>query len=87
MNGWQIGLIVLGSFIAVLMVQVKRGPVRWLGKGMMHVALGAILLFVFNLFAGAYDVHIPLNAVTLGVSAILGIPGILGLVCIKLFLI
>lgn len=86
MNGWQIGIILLGSFIVVMMAQVKSGPFRWLGKGIVRLAIGAFLLFVFNLFAGTYDFQIPLNLVTVGVSGVLGIPGIMGLICIKLFI-
>lgn len=85
MNGWQIGLILLGSFIMVMMVQSRKGPLRLVGKGILHVALGAVVLFVFNIFAGAYDFQIPLNLVTVSISGFLGIPGVLGLICIKLF--
>ncbi|GAA0353216.1 pro-sigmaK processing inhibitor BofA family protein [Bacillus horti] len=86
MNIWQMVLIGVGAFIMVMMTQVKAGPIRWIGRRMIEITLGALALFVINLFAGGYGFQIPLNLITVAMAGLLGVPGILGLVCIKLFI-
>ena len=58
-----------------------------IGKGIIHFVIGGFLLFFVNLFGTQFDFHIPFNLITVGVAGILGLPGVISLVCIKLFIV
>jgi inhibitor of the pro-sigma K processing machinery len=81
-------IAVLGIlFIAVMVSQSMWSPVRWIGYGLFKVAIGGVLLFVFNSVAGYYDFSIPINPITAAMSGILGLPGLVSLVLIKAFIV
>lgn len=61
-------------------------PIRWIGYGLFKVALGGVLLFIFNGIGGHYDFTIPINPVTAAASGLLGLPGMVSLVVIKAFI-
>ena len=85
MGGSLVWLIaILGIlFIAVMVSQSVWSPVRWIGYALFKVAIGGVLLFVFNSIAGHYDFSIPINPVTAAMSGFLGLPGLVSLVLIK----
>jgi len=62
-------------------------PIRWIGYGLFKIALGGVLLFVFNSIGSHYDFTIPINPVTAAASGLLGLPGMISLVVIKAFII
>ncbi|WP_240689163.1 pro-sigmaK processing inhibitor BofA family protein [Ammoniphilus sp. YIM 78166] len=81
-------IAVLGIlFIAVMVSQSVWSPVRWIGYGLFKVAIGGVLLFVFNSIAGNYDFSIPINPITAAMSGFLGLPGLVSLVLIKAFIV
>ncbi|RYL90921.1 pro-sigmaK processing inhibitor BofA [Sporolactobacillus sp. THM7-4] len=58
-------------------------PVRWLGKLIVRVLVGAFLLFLLNVIGESFSLHVPINLVTAAISGVLGIPGVAVLVLIK----
>lgn len=60
---------------------------KWVGYGLFKIALGGIILFVFNSIGGYYDFIIPINPVTAAMSGLLGIPGLVSLVLMKAFIV
>ncbi|GGK36290.1 hypothetical protein GCM10010965_31570 [Caldalkalibacillus thermarum] len=78
----------LVAFLAVMSIMFRlRGKVwHFLGRGLVQLVLGLFLLFVFNLFGSYIDVYVPYNLVTVGIAAVLGIPGVLALFGIQLFI-
>jgi inhibitor of the pro-sigma K processing machinery len=72
--------------LVVLLGQSVLKPIKWVGFGLFKVALGGILLFIFNSFGGYYDFAIPINPITAGLSGFLGIPGLVTLVIIKAYI-
>ena len=82
---WSI--VIVGIILFIFMIsQTSFKPVRWVFYGLFKLALGGILLFVFNSIAGYYDFTIPINPVTAALSGFLGLPGLVSLVVIKAFI-
>lgn len=84
---WQtLLLIIVGCFILTMLIQYQHVRLfQWLGKGIIHFAIGVVLLGLTNMALGALGwVIIPFNAATLVVAGVLGVPGVCALVAIKL---
>ncbi|WP_025028982.1 pro-sigmaK processing inhibitor BofA family protein [Caldalkalibacillus mannanilyticus] len=79
-------VVAMATAIGVL-YQVRGAFIQWIGKGMFHFILGAFMLFIFNMLGSAFEMHIPLNIITIGIAGLLGIPGVISLVIIKLMVI
>lgn len=76
------GLVVLYVLAMVLVV-----PLKWIGKLIFSSIIGFIALTIINLVGGAlFDFTLPLNAVNALVTGIFGVPGVILLVILKLFL-
>ena len=76
------GLVVLYVLAMVLVV-----PLIWIGKLIFSSIVGFIVLTLINLIGGAlFDFTLPLNAVNALVTGIFGVPGVVLLVILKLFL-
>ena len=76
------GLVVLYVLAMVLVV-----PLKWIGKLIISSIIGFIVLTVINLIGGAlFGFALPLNVVNALVTGIFGVPGVILLVILKLFL-
>lgn len=53
---------------------------------LIQLALGALFIFLFNIFGQLINIYLPINIVTAGVVGILGIPGLVTLIVFKLLL-
>ena len=71
-------LFLIGKFFVV--------PLKLILKVLGNSILGAIIIFVVNLIGGIYGFHIGLNIVTTLVVGILGVPGAILLIILKIFL-
>lgn len=56
-------------------------------KLVKSLCVGLIFLYSINIFLSDLDVNVPINIITIGVSTILGIPGIVSLVLLNIFII
>jgi inhibitor of the pro-sigma K processing machinery len=89
MNGaWVVGII----FVAVILISWlvrKPGafPLKWLWTGSMHMVVGGIGLYFFNLLGELIQFSIPINLITAAVVGFLGIPGLAGLAALKWLLV
>ena len=61
-------------------------PIKSILKLVFNSILGGILIYVINLIGGAFSFHIGLNYITSIVVGILGVPGAILLVFIKILL-
>ncbi|MBM7645562.1 inhibitor of the pro-sigma K processing machinery [Scopulibacillus daqui] len=75
--------IVVGLVLILLLVGAPLKPVRWLGKGVIKVLIGALMLFLLNTIGTSFNIHIPINVITTFVSGFLGVPGLAALIIIK----
>lgn len=80
-------LIIIGLSCLIIGILVIGAPVktlRLLGNYSVKIVIGLLLLFFFNVFGGMIGLHLPMNPLTVGVSAFLGVFGIVSLVAIQL---
>lgn len=76
----------LGVIIFII-AQLVMKPIKLVWKLLLNSAIGLVLLMLVN-FAGSYfSFALPVNIITVLISGFLGIPGILLLICFKLFLV
>lgn len=61
-------------------------PFKIFGKFIVNALLGGLLIILFNFFGQYTNVYIGLNEVTALVVGILGIPGFIAILIIKLIL-
>lgn len=81
-------IVALGVVMILTLVgQSIWSPIKWIGYGLFKIAMGGIILFVFNSIGGYYDFTIPINPVTAAMSGLLGIPGLVSLVIMKTFIV
>ena len=62
-------------------------PIKTVLKLIINSMLGGLLIFIINLIGSFFNFHIGLNLITSIFVGILGIPGAIVIVIIKLFLI
>lgn len=76
----------IGTLIIVLLfIGAPTKSLRFFGQGFIKLLIGAILLFFLNVFGNQYGLHIPINLVTAAVSGLLGIPGLISLIAIQVW--
>ncbi|MFD0698797.1 pro-sigmaK processing inhibitor BofA family protein [Paenibacillus sp. GCM10027628] len=80
------GLLVLSSFLLLFTLVRNRRAGRWLSAIALNVAFAAFILYVLNLLSAYTNFDLPINTATLGTVTVLGVPGILLLICLKLTL-
>ncbi|GAK04776.1 inhibitor of pro-sigmaK processing BofA [Geomicrobium sp. JCM 19037] len=82
-------VIIISIVSAILFVGVIASaslkPIKWLGSGAVRILIGAIALFVINLFGNLAGIHMPINLFTSSVAGILGIPGVIMLFAVHYF--
>ncbi|MBB6450621.1 inhibitor of the pro-sigma K processing machinery [Geomicrobium halophilum] len=65
----------LGVFV-LMFLGVPIKPFQWLGHGAVRMMLGALALFLINLFGNLAGLHMPINLFTSAVAGFLGVPGV-----------
>lgn len=80
-------VIIISIVSAILFVGVIASaslkPIKWLGSGAVRILIGAIALFVINLFGNLAGIHMPINLFT---SSVAGILVYQALLCSSLFI-
>lgn len=84
--GWLILFITSVILLAIILIR-SRIDYRWFGYALLHLVLAAIGLYLINGTDWTGDFNIPINIYTLLTIAILGIPGLILLIMVKLTLI
>ena len=72
-----IGIIIFGRIFIL--------PIKTILKIVGNSVLGGLLIFIINLIGNTFNFHIGLNIVTALVIGILGVPGVVLLVVLKIF--
>lgn len=71
-------LFIIGKFFLL--------PIKFILKIIGNSLLGGLLIFIVNLIGNLFQFHIGLNAITALVTGILGIPGAILLILLKIFI-
>lgn len=80
--------VVSSVLLLILFYVVIRHPtktMRIIGKSVVRITIGLLLLFFFNVFGGYIGLHIPINVYTVAVSSLLGIFGTLALAAVQIY--
>lgn len=78
--------VICGLILLVLLVGTPIKPLRFAGQALIKVMIGALFLFFLNAFGNSMGIHVPINPATAAVSGLLGIPGIVSLVIIQMYI-
>ena len=73
-----IGIIIIGKIFIV--------PIKWIIKIIINSIIGIILLYIINIIGGMWNFHIGINLFTALLVGMLGIPGAVLLMIMKLFM-
>ena len=80
--------LMVGAVGVALYVLIKllATPIKWVFKMLINGIFGFALLFLANFVGGFFDFAIPVNIITCLVAGAFGIPGVIFLVVVILFL-
>lgn len=87
--GADIGIVLAysaGIMLVFMVSWIFVKPLKFLGKMVLNSILGAVFLIIFNYFGQYFGLHIAVNEITALVLGILGIPGFVAILIIKIFL-
>lgn len=79
-------MVVICVLLLLLLIKIIKAPFKLLGKIILNMLTGLVMLFIFNYIGGLFGFTLGINALNALVAGILGIPGIILLVLVKLFL-
>ncbi|MDR6225323.1 pro-sigmaK processing inhibitor BofA family protein [Desmospora profundinema] len=85
--GWWLAGGVIGLLLLMFVSRSIIKPLRWMWFGILYTAVGALVLFVLNLAGEWIDFRLPINPVTALITGLLGLPGVVCLIVVKLFLV
>ncbi|EGO62540.1 pro-sigmaK processing inhibitor BofA family protein [Acetonema longum] len=75
-----------GILLIYLVGRMLLVPIKLIFRLIYNGAIGGIMLWILNLVGGYVDFHIAINPVTALVAGFLGIPGVILLVLLKIFI-
>ncbi len=81
MEEWIVLLI--PAILVVMLVRALLLPVKWFVKLGLHTAVGFACLWLLNLAAPITGVAFPINAATVLLAGVLGLPGIGGMALLQ----
>ncbi len=87
MNNVMWGLMIISIGTLLVMVIKKRSSGRLVGYAIIHALVAAIVLYIMNTTQMLGDITIPINPVSVMVMAVLGLPGLILLIALKVSLI
>lgn len=71
-------------FLVMLLGKVLLTPIRWAFKLLINSAVGLFILLVINYIGAPWAFSVPINVYTVLTAGILGLPGIILLVVLRL---
>jgi inhibitor of the pro-sigma K processing machinery len=81
------GLFVVSAVLLLFVILRNKFAGRWLSYLGLNLVIAGFMLYFINLMASYTHFTLPINIPTLGTIGLLGIPGLLLLVALKLVLV
>lgn len=81
-------IVIGGLILAIILILVLGAPIKpmkWVGLASMKLLIGVLLLFFANVFGASIGLHIPINLFTAVITGLLGVPGLLSLTALQLW--
>ncbi|GGE06371.1 hypothetical protein GCM10011571_04390 [Marinithermofilum abyssi] len=85
-TGWWLAAAIGGVIFFMLLSRSFVQPFKWLWYGVLYTAVGALVLFLLNWAGEWIHFRIPINPVTSFIIGVLGVPGLVCLVLVKVFI-
>ena len=79
-------MIVLAVLVIFALLKILSAPIRLIFKLLINTAVGFALLFLVNLIGSYFGFSLEMNLLNALITGIFGIPGVVVLIFIKLFL-
>jgi len=79
--------ITVGLIIVALIILFNVKSIKWIPTAITKMAIGALLLFFLNMLSGSIGLHVPINLFTTAVVGFCGIPGMIAVSSLFLFVI
>lgn len=80
----KIAVFLIPLLLGVILFRILLAPIRLVVKLALHAAAGLLSLILLNFLAPLSGILIPVNAVTVLVSGIFGLPGTALLILLEL---
>ena len=78
---------IAGLFLLFIVGKVFIVPIKTIAKFILNSILGGVVIFIINFIGGYFGFHIGLNIITSVFVGLLGIPGAVVVILIKLLLV
>lgn len=72
----EIIALLIPAVLGLLALRLLLLPMKLIYKALIHSVTGFLCLWVLNLVSGTTGIYFPINAFTVGVAGVLGLPGI-----------
>ena len=79
-------MIVLAVLVIFALLKILSAPIRLIFKLLINTAVGFALLFLVNLIGSYFGFSLEMNLLNALITGIFGIPGVVVLIFINLFL-
>ncbi|XMB26870.1 pro-sigmaK processing inhibitor BofA family protein [Paenibacillus sp. BR2-3] len=86
MKAAAMGVLIVSAILLIFIVIRKRLGWGWITLFGTHLVLAAVGLYLVNFSGLVSGVYIPLNPVTIGTVTLLGLPGVVMLLGLKITL-
>ena len=80
----DIGMIAAAVLLIYVVIKILAAPIKGILKFLLHAGLGLLILFGVNFIGGFFNFYIPYTWITILVSGLGGIPGVILLILIHL---
>lgn len=77
---------VAGIILLLICVQVLAKPLEWLARAVGNSILGGVVLWLIGLVGSLFHLHVAVNPVSAVVAGLLGAPGVVALVLMRIIL-
>lgn len=81
-----IGLMLLSLALLLFIVFRKKLGLAWLSLFGTHLILASLAIYIVNFSGWITEVYLPLNPATIGAVTVLGLPGVLMLLGLRITL-
>jgi len=82
-----LSVLIISSLLLIGILLRNKLSWGWLKGFALHMVIAAGLLYLVNELAIVEGLHIPLNPITISTAVVLGVPGVLMMAGVQLFIV
>lgn len=82
-----LSILIVSSLLLIGILLRNKLSWGWLKGFTLHMVMAAGLLYLVNELAIVEGLHIPLNPITISTAVVLGVPGVLMMAGVQLFIV